>query len=179
MSYVKVHTDWQQSHNKLTQMIATILQLTHESVRVRVRVTLRLAVYRQSVRLGAKPLETHDQIFFSTKYLRLYSLRNILSDERMGLSFTTAVGPRQRSNHSQVRVPWDSWPHFTVSDSRLPQPGGPGLRIYIPQEEDDSVNPQALGSIFVASYDSQVYGRGIRAGLHTGITHDWLLALTT
>jgi hypothetical protein len=35
-----------------------------ESVRVRVRVTLRLEVYRQSVRLGAKPLETHDQYFF-------------------------------------------------------------------------------------------------------------------
>jgi hypothetical protein len=32
-------------------------------------------------------------------------------------------GPRQRS-HSQVRVPWDSWTYFTVSDSRLPQPGG-------------------------------------------------------
>jgi hypothetical protein len=28
---------------------------------VRVRVTLRLAVYRQSVSLGDKPLETHDQ----------------------------------------------------------------------------------------------------------------------
>jgi hypothetical protein len=26
-----------------------------------VRVTLRLAVYRQSLRLGDKPLETHDQ----------------------------------------------------------------------------------------------------------------------
>jgi hypothetical protein len=33
-------------------------------VRVRVRVTLRLAVYRQSIRLGAKPLETNGQIFF-------------------------------------------------------------------------------------------------------------------
>jgi hypothetical protein len=28
------------------------------------RVTLRLAVYRQSIRLGAKPLQTHDQYFF-------------------------------------------------------------------------------------------------------------------
>jgi hypothetical protein len=27
------------------------------------RVTLRLAVYRQSVRLGAKPLEVHDHTF--------------------------------------------------------------------------------------------------------------------
>jgi hypothetical protein len=41
-----------------------------------------------------------------------------LSDERTGLSFTLAAGPRQRS-HSRVRVPWDSRPYFTVSDSRL------------------------------------------------------------
>jgi hypothetical protein len=33
-------------------------------VRARVRVTLRLAVYRLSLRLGAKPLEDHDQRFF-------------------------------------------------------------------------------------------------------------------
>jgi hypothetical protein len=33
-------------------------------LRVRVKVTLRLAVYRQSVRLGVKSLETHDQRFF-------------------------------------------------------------------------------------------------------------------
>jgi hypothetical protein len=33
-------------------------------VRVRVKVTLRLAVYHQSVRLGVKPLETQDQILF-------------------------------------------------------------------------------------------------------------------
>jgi hypothetical protein len=38
--------------------------------RVRVRVTLRLAVYRQSSFFGAKPLETHDQYVFSTEYLR-------------------------------------------------------------------------------------------------------------
>jgi hypothetical protein len=41
------------------------------------------------------------------------------SDERPGLSFTIAAGPRQRS-HSRVRVPWDSQPYFTVSDSRFP-----------------------------------------------------------
>jgi hypothetical protein len=46
-----------------------------------------------------------------------------LSDERMGLSFTIAAGPCQRS-HSRVRFPWDSWPYFTFSGSRLPQPGG-------------------------------------------------------
>jgi hypothetical protein len=33
---------------------------------VQVQVTLRLAVYRQSICLGVKPLETHDQNFFFT-----------------------------------------------------------------------------------------------------------------
>jgi hypothetical protein len=41
-----------------------------------------------------------------------------LSDERTGLSFTIAAGPCQRS-HFRVRVPWDSRPYITVSDSRL------------------------------------------------------------
>jgi hypothetical protein len=45
------------------------------------------------------------------------------SDERAGLSFTISAGPRQRS-HSRFPVHRDSWPYFTVSDSRLPQPGG-------------------------------------------------------
>jgi hypothetical protein len=42
-----------------------------------------------------------------------------VSDERTGLSFKITAGPHQRS-HSQVRVPWDSRPYFTVSDSKLP-----------------------------------------------------------
>jgi hypothetical protein len=42
-----------------------------------VRTTLRRAVYRQSVRLGAKLFETHDQYYFSTEHLLLYSLCNI------------------------------------------------------------------------------------------------------
>jgi hypothetical protein len=33
--------------------------------KVRIRVTLRLTLYRQSVRLGAQPLETYDQYFFN------------------------------------------------------------------------------------------------------------------
>jgi hypothetical protein len=41
-----------------------------------------------------------------------------LSDERAGLSFTIAAGPRQRS-HSRIRFPWDSQTYFTVSNSRL------------------------------------------------------------
>jgi hypothetical protein len=79
----------------------------------------------------------------------------------VGLWFTVAAGPRQ-SSHSQVRNPRDSWPHFTLSDSRLTQPGGPGPRIYITQEQGGPVIPQALGSLFVASYDSQRYSGSIR-----------------
>jgi hypothetical protein len=41
--------------------------------------------------------------------------------------YTTAVGTRQRS-HSRIRVPWRSWPYFTVSDSRLPFSSPPTTR---------------------------------------------------
>jgi hypothetical protein len=58
----------------------------------------------------------------------------------MGLSFTIATGPRQR-RHSQVRVQRNSWPYFTASISRLPQPGGPGPCIYIAQEQGGPVIP--------------------------------------
>jgi hypothetical protein len=74
-----------------------------------------------------------------------------LSDERTGLPFTIAAGPRQRS-HSWVRVPLDSWPYFTVSDSRLSQFGGQGPRIYIPQEQGGPAIPPGIGFLFVASY---------------------------
>jgi hypothetical protein len=60
---------------------------------------------------------------------------------RMGLS---AADPRQRS-HSQVWVTHNSWSHFTVPDSRLHQPGGPGPRIYIPQEQGCPVIPPGTG----------------------------------
>jgi hypothetical protein len=41
--------------------------------------------------------------------------------------FIYAVGPRQRSL-SRVRVPWDSWSYFTVSDLRLPFSSPPTTR---------------------------------------------------
>jgi hypothetical protein len=41
-----------------------------------------------------------------------------LCDERTGLSFAIAVVSSQRS-HSQVPVPWNSRPYFTVSDLKL------------------------------------------------------------
>jgi hypothetical protein len=63
-----------------------------------------------------------------------------LSDKKIGLLFTIAAGPRQRS-HFRIRVPWDSWPHFIFRFET---------------------------SLSVASYDSQGYGGGIRPRLHKG-----------
>jgi hypothetical protein len=48
-------------------------------------------------------------------------------DERTGLSFVYAVAPRQRSLY-WVRLPWNSWPYFTLSDSRLPFSSPPMTR---------------------------------------------------
>jgi hypothetical protein len=84
----------------------------------------------------------------------------------MGLPFTIDAGPPQCS-HSQIRMPRDSWPHFTVSNSRLPHSWGPGPRIYTAKEQGGPVRPQALDSLFFASYDSQGYGGGIQPRLYT------------
>jgi hypothetical protein len=62
-------------------------------------------------------------------------------DERAGLSFVYAAGPRQCSL-SRVRVPWISRPYFYCLSFDI--------------------------SNFVASYDSQGHGGGIRPPLHTG-----------
>jgi hypothetical protein len=56
---------------------------------------------------------------------------------------------------------------FTVSDSIL-QPGGPGPRIYIPQEQGDPVTHPGTEFPSIASYDSQGYGGGIRTRLLAG-----------
>jgi hypothetical protein len=45
-------------------------------------------------------------------------LWSAISDGRMGLYFVYAAGPCQ-SSLFRVRVLWDSWPYFTVSDLRL------------------------------------------------------------
>jgi hypothetical protein len=48
--------------------------------------------------------------------------------------------------------------HILLSHLRLPQPGEPGPRIYIPQEQSGPVIPLGTGLPFVASHDSLGYG---------------------
>jgi hypothetical protein len=92
-----------------------------------------------------------------------------LSDERTGLPFTIAAGSRQRS-YSWVRVSRDSWPYFTVSDSRLPQLWGPGPRIYIPQEQGGPVIAPGTGFPFrhllrlARLCDSRIWCPGVMQG---------------
>jgi hypothetical protein len=82
--------------------------------------------------LGVKhPAGSQDKIFISQTAEGLLMLVAIF-DVRTDLSFTIAAGPRQCS-HCGVRIPQDSRTYFIASDCRLPQPGGPGPRVYIPR----------------------------------------------
>jgi hypothetical protein len=75
----------------------------------------------------------------------------------------------RQCSHSQVRVPRESWPHFTVwlNAASTCRPRSPYL---YPQEQGGPVIPTGTGFLFVASYDSQGCGGGIRPRLHTGST---------
>jgi hypothetical protein len=84
----------------------------------------------------------------------------------MGLSFTIAAGPRQRS-HSLARIPRNSWPHFIVSDSRPPNLEGQVPVFIFSRNRVARLYPQALGPLFVVSYDSQGYDKGIQIRLRT------------
>jgi hypothetical protein len=76
------------------------------------------------------PWDSRPVIFSSTEHLQYVT--SCLT--RGWVCRLQLLGPRQ-CIHSQVRVPRDSWPYFTVSDWRLPQPGGSGPWIYISQEQ--------------------------------------------
>jgi hypothetical protein len=119
--------------------------------------------------LGIKhPSGAYDQIFITVGTVAGLFMWGALSDERTGLPFAIAAGPRQR-NHSWVWVPRDSWPYFTVSESTLSKPGGSGPCIYIPPRNRVAhLYSQALGPLLVASYDPQGYGGGIRTRHHAG-----------
>jgi hypothetical protein len=92
-------------------------------------------------------LEFH-QYCFLTEYFsqRLSNTRCLALVLLKRLSQRIVQGPLRFA--SQVRVPRDSWPHFTLSDSRLPKPGEPGPRIYIPQEQGGPFIPPGTGFPF-------------------------------
>jgi hypothetical protein len=62
--------------------------------------------------------------------------------------------------------------HILLSHLRFPQPGGPGTVFICPRNRVALLYPGALGSLYVASYDSQGYSGGILTLRHTGHGRD-------
>jgi hypothetical protein len=91
-AYLKKNV-WIQTEGNEFQFVRKKYKSQPTENRIKIRVTLWLAVYLQSVHLGAKPLEAHDQRFlFATEPLKLQSICNILSNENMCLSLMNRLG---------------------------------------------------------------------------------------
>jgi hypothetical protein len=92
-----------------------------------------------------------------------------------GCGILSVGRPLWREDESAVFIAVTQWSkslrtrnHTLLSHPRHPQPGGPGSRICITQEQGGPVILRALGSLYVASYDSQGYRWGILTNLNTG-----------
>jgi hypothetical protein len=125
----------------------------------RFEVTLRLTV-SQSVCLGIEYSRgTCDQILFPVGML----LSEICSLISVGRPLWREDGSAICSVITQWSESLRTWNHTLLSRLRLPQPGGPGSRINIPQEQGGPVIPPGTGFplrrlLRLASYDSQGYG---------------------
>jgi hypothetical protein len=82
---------------------------------------------------------------------------NLIVQLLLDLPRAVTLGSKSHRTHDRI----------LLSHLRLLQPGGPGPRIYIPQEQGGPVIPLGTGFTFVASYDLQGYGGGILTRLHT------------
>jgi hypothetical protein len=88
--------------------------------------------------LGAKhPSGARDQIFIIVRQLRVCCGAPSLTRGRVVYNFCL-TSPAQSFS---VPSPTGLMTIFTVSNSRLPERGGPGPRIYISQEQGDPVPP--------------------------------------
>jgi hypothetical protein len=117
---------------------------------VKINVTLRPTVSR-SVRLGVRhPSATRDQFFFLLeilfRQLRVCCFvapsptRGRVSNLLLLLVLASAVLLGTESRGTQD--------HILLFHLRLPQPGGPGPRIYIPQEQGGPYIPSGTGFPF-------------------------------
>jgi hypothetical protein len=129
---------------------------------------VKLIYDRRSVGQSILVSGSHDQIFFFVWRLRVFlcvapSLTrglvcDLLVQSFLVLARAVTLGSKSRRTHD----------HILLSHLRLPQPGGPGLCFYIPQEQGGPDIPPGTGFPFVSSYDSQGCGGGILTRLHTG-----------
>jgi hypothetical protein len=127
---------------------------------VRVRVTLRLVVFRKSVCLGAKPLEVKTSIFFQlnlcghSSYVTPSLTRGWVCRLQFLLVLSNAVllVSKSRGTNDNILLP-------RTRDS--PKLEGQVPVFISPRNKVALLYPQALGSLFVASYDSLGHGEGI------------------
>jgi hypothetical protein len=84
----------------------------------------------------------HLQIFFRQLRLCYFVVLSLTRGRVCNLLVQLLLGLARAVTHGNI----------LLSHVRLPQPGGSGSRIYIPQEQG---GPRTLGSLSVASYDSQ------------------------
>jgi hypothetical protein len=143
---------------------------------IEVEVKLRPTVSRP-VCLGVRrPSGTHDQFFFLLEiffrqlqvcYFVAPSLTtgrvcNLLYNCFWALPQQSDLGSKSLRTHD----------HILLSHLRLPQPGEPGPRIYIPQEQGGPFIPLGTGFPFVTSYDSHGSSGGILTCLHMGLLYE-------
>jgi hypothetical protein len=123
-----------------------------------------MAVYRQSVRLGDKPLETHDTkiIFFFqpntcvyNPYVTFSLTRGWVCRLQLLLVLASAVILRSGSHGTHDHILISQFRDSANLEGQVP--------VFIsPRNRVARLYTQALRSIFVVSYDSQGYGGGIR-----------------
>jgi hypothetical protein len=155
------------------QTIFISLCTVNHSVFVRVRVTLRLAVYRPSFRLSDKPLETHDQSFYFptenlsySPYVTSSLTRGRVCHLQLLLVLASAVILRSESR--------GNYDHILLSQFRdSPNLEGQVLVFISTRNRVARIYSLALGSLFVALYNSQGYGgciRPLRPRIHTVVS---------
>jgi hypothetical protein len=114
--------------------------LSHWTTHVKVQVLLRPTVSLR-FRLGVKPPSVaHDQIFITVEHLRSLCFGAPFLTRGRGcnlpIHFAVTLRPKSRRTHNHIFLP-----HL-----RLPQPGRPGSRIYIPRNSVAELYPRVLGS---------------------------------
>jgi hypothetical protein len=147
------------SHGTHEKMLLS--QIRDYCLKVRVRVTLQLAVYHQSVRPGTKPLETHDQYFLFqlntcgySPYVTSSLMRGwvLCLQLPLVLASTVILGSKFRGIHDHILL-------SQIRDS--PNLEGQVPVFISPRNRLAQLYPQPMGSLFIASYDSRGYGLGI------------------
>jgi hypothetical protein len=76
--------------------------------------------------------------YFVAPHLTRRRVCNLLVQLLLGFARGVTLESKSRKTHS----------HILLSLMRLPQPGGPGSRIYIPQEQSGPVIPPGTGFPF-------------------------------